>query len=175
MKKFIVIILLILTGCVQKKEMYKYSYQKVENEIKNIEQKVTPATQTFENSVRNESLNSDIVEISEKMFITHINDIYYNFNDYENKTIIVEGMFTYLSGLNGNKAPAVYRNGPGCCGNDGWGGFLLEYNGEFPLENDWIKVSGKPKLVINGNYRDLFLVVESIEVKEERGAEYVEQ
>ena len=41
----------------------------------------------------NPNPDSDILEISEKMFLTQINDIYYNFDEYKDKTIIVEGMY----------------------------------------------------------------------------------
>ena len=85
------------------------------------------------------SSDSDILEIGEKMFLTQINDIYFNFDDYKDKTIVVEGIYALFYSWDGNETtPVVYRNGPGCCGNDGWGGFLLKYDGNFPNENDWI-------------------------------------
>lgn len=118
----------------------------------------------------------DILEIKENLFITQINDIYFNFESYKDKTIIVEGMFTYfVSYFDDAKCPAVYRLGPGCCGNDGWGGFLLDYNGKYPSENDWIRVTGKPYIKETNGFADLYLKVLSIEVKSERGAEFVRQ
>ena len=118
----------------------------------------------------------DILEIKENFFITQINDIYFNFESYAKKTIVVEGMFTYfVSYFDDSKVPAVYRLGPGCCGNDGWGGFLLDYSGKFPEENEWIRVTGKPYIKETNGFADLYLKVLSIEVKSERGAEFVRQ
>lgn len=115
--------------------------------------------------------------IGEKLFITQINDMYYNIETYQEKTVIIEGMYTlfkdeetYPDGV-----PLIFRYGPGCCTNDGWGGFFLNYGGEMPKENDWIRVTGKPKIVINGYYHDLYLDVERIEVLAQRGAETVTQ
>ncbi len=123
-----------------------------------------------------EETDSDVLEIKEKMFLTQINDIYYNFDSYQDKTIIVEGMYTLLYSWDGSKRiPGVYRKGPGCCGNDGWGGFFLNYDGTLPEENDWIRVTGTPELVVEEGFTLLYLHVASIEVKEERGAEFVMQ
>lgn len=119
---------------------------------------------------------SDVLKIGEKMFLTQINDIYFNFDTYKDKTIVVEGMYALLYSMNGDeRIPAVYRRGPGCCGNDGWGGFLLKYDGDFPEENEWICVTGTPELEKDGYFVNLYLNVSSIEVKEERGAEFVVQ
>lgn len=123
-----------------------------------------------------ESTEGDVLEIGEKMFLTQINDMYYNFDNYKDKTVIVEGMYALFYSWDGSAtAPVVYRRGPGCCGNDGWGGFLLKYDGEYPNENDWIRVTGTPELVEEGYYLNLYLNVTSLEVKTERGAEFVAQ
>ena len=85
-------------------------------------------------------------------------------------------MYAPFYSRDGSKtAPVVYRRGPGCCGNDGWGGFLLKYDGEYPNENDWIRVTGTPELIEEGDYLNLYLHVTSLEVKVERGAEFVIQ
>ncbi len=115
------------------------------------------------------------IEIKEKLFLTQINDIYFNFENYKEKTIIVEGMFTFLESYDGDlKFPAVYRRGPGCCGNDGWGGFMLDFKGKYPKEDDWIRVVGKPFIREENGYEDLYLKVSSLEIKTERGAEFVQ-
>ncbi len=120
--------------------------------------------------------SSQVLEIGEKMFLSQINDIYFNFDDYKDKTIVVEGMYSLLTSWDGGETcPSVYRRGPGCCGNDGWGGFLLRYDGELPQENDWIRVVGTPKLEQDGFFSNLYLEVSSIELKTERGAEFVLQ
>lgn len=177
MKKLLLCILLLLVGCSEKPvKLYKYSYQKQENtEVKNDEPKLVLSKDSFHADKRAELLKEDVVEIKEKLFLTQINDIYYNFEDYQDKTILVEGMFTQLVNLKGDRKPAIYRLGPGCCGNDGWGGFLLKYDGPYPNDNDWIRVIGKVELVEKERFKDLYIQVESIEVTEERGAEYVSQ
>lgn len=118
-----------------------------------------------------------VFNIREKMFLTQINDIYFNFEQYKDYTIVVEGMYGPFTSFDGTTViPAVYRRGPGCCGNDGWGGFMLNYDGEFPEENAWVKVTGKPlKVKVDDVMYLLYLNVESIEVLEERGAEFVLQ
>lgn len=121
---------------------------------------------------------ADVLEIKEKMFLTQITDIFCNFDDYKDKTIVVEGMFDnmYINWDQTETAPAVYRNGPGCCGNDGWGGFLLLCDGPYPEVNDWVRVTGTPELITSEDgYDDLYLKVQSLEVKKERGAEFVSQ
>lgn len=124
-----------------------------------------------------DSKSKDIIEINEKVFITQINDIYYNFDDYKDKTIVVEGMYSvFESMLSDETSPVVYRNGPGCCNNDGWAGFLLKYDGKEPKENDWIRVMGTPSLeTTEEGYTNLFLNVSDLEVLDERGAELVGQ
>ena len=136
-------------------------------------QKSEPTHSTNDSGVETAS---DVLEIGEKMFLTRINDMYFNFDTYKDKTIVVEGMYALLYSTNGEeRIPAVYRRGPGCCGNDGWGGFLLKYDGDLPEENEWICVTGTPELEKDGYFMNLYLNVSSIEVKEERGAEFVVQ
>lgn len=131
------------------------------------------ATQTSEQT---EAASGKVLDISENMFLTQINDIYLNIEQYEDTTIKVEGMYGVLvSNETSEEFGVVYRNGPGCCGNDGWGGFFLNYDGELPQEDEWIEVIGTPELVHNGVYADLYLNVTSLQVKQERGAEFVEK
>lgn len=133
-----------------------------------------PRNQEYVPEPQIEIPEGDILEIKEKMFITQINDIYFNFESYKDKTIIVEGMFTYLASyLDDSKFPAVYRLGPGCCGNDGWGGFMLDWNGKYPELEEWIRVVGKPVIKQYKGYQDLYLKVLSLEVKQERGKSFV--
>lgn len=127
-------------------------------------------------NIKNERAK-DIIEINEKVFITQINDIYYNFDDYKDKTIVVEGMYSiFESAISDETMPVVYRNGPGCCNNDGWAGFLLKYDGELPKENDWIRVQGKPELEkTKEGYVNLYLIVDSLDILDTRGKEDVMQ
>lgn len=143
-------------------------------------QNSTEPSQSAEETLTDNSslvaVDSNVLEIGEKMFLAQIDDIYFNFDEYKDKTIVVEGMYTLFHSFDGEETvPAVYRRGPGCCGNDGWGGFLLKYDGEPLNENDWVRVTGTPELVVEKYYINLFLNVSNIEVKTERGAEFVTQ
>lgn len=122
----------------------------------------------------------DVVNITEKMYVSYINDIYYNADDYLGKTIKLEGMF-----LSENYPPDdmkyhhyVFRTGPGCCGNDGaMCGFEVTYDGELPKNNDWVEAVGV--LTSYKNEKDgmeyLFLKLDQLKVLDTRGAETVYQ
>lgn len=116
----------------------------------------------------------NVLIIGEKMYLTQINDIFMNFENYKNRIVVVEGVYTLFYNDDGVKnIPAVYRRGPGCCGNDGWGGFLLKYDGKLPRDNDWIRVTGTPEIVDKGAFQDLYLNVSEIKILKKRGAEFV--
>ncbi len=122
---------------------------------------------------------ADTIHIDEKLYLTQINDIFMNLSDYEGKTIVVEGMFAELySAEEDNTLPAVFRFGPGCCGNDGWGGFLLNYDDfkTMPKEGDWMRITGTPYIEeTEGGFRNLFLNVSNVELGIEKGLETVYQ
>lgn len=125
--------------------------------------------------VKKPSADANEVVITENFFITQINDIFYNIDDYKGKTIVVEGMFSMFPNANGELViPTVFRFGPGCCSNDGWGGFMLNYNGPFPEAEEWIEVKGTPYIQEDDLFINLYLDVTSFKVKKERGAEYVD-
>jgi len=117
----------------------------------------------------------DVINITEKMYVTYINEIYTNTSDYIGKTIKIEGMFdAYLDESNGTTYYYVYRTGPGCCGNDGaMCGFEFTYNGKMPNEKDWIEVIGKLRQYTENGNSYLTLDAQSLTVKNERGAETV--
>ena len=66
----------------------------------------------------------------------------------------------------------VYRFGPGCCENDGWGGFFLN-DGEGPEENEWIEVQGTPRIVQGSCAKWLYLKIIRLTMNEERRVETV--
>ncbi len=119
--------------------------------------------------------SEEVFEIREKFFINQINDIFFSIEEYEDKVVGLEGMYSVFTTEDGNSStPVVYRNGPGCCDNDTWAGFLLNYDGDVkPKENDWIRVEGIPEVVVDGVYQELYLNVTKMEILETRGAEYV--
>ena len=117
----------------------------------------------------------DVVNITEKMFVTYINEIYVNTQDYIGKTIKIEGMYT-AEEYNGNTYCYVYRKGPGCCGNDGsMCGFEFTYNGDMPEDNDWIEVIGTLRTYDEDGRTFLTLDAVKVTVMAKRGAETVVQ
>ncbi len=119
--------------------------------------------------------NSDVIELTEEMYVTYINEIYTNFDDYIGRTIKLQGMFAseYYE-PNQTTYDYVYRVGPGCCGNDGsMCGFEFSWNGEMPEENDWIEVIGTlDKYDLEGQTY-LTLKAQSVTEMSDRGAENV--
>ena len=63
----------------------------------------------------------------------------------------------------------MYRKAPCCYGNDSCGSFFLKYDVELQKDNDWVKVTGTPKMINNGYYDKLYLEVTNIEVLEKCG------
>ncbi|MDY5730380.1 MAG: hypothetical protein SPL05_02415 [Eubacteriales bacterium] len=120
----------------------------------------------------------EVLDIREKMFLTQIYDIYFNYEEYKQKPIALEGMFDKVGNIVGveDNRNMVYRRSPGCCGNDGFDGFVINYNGDLPKENDWVKVYG---IVCMGSETDpiqgIYLDVVGIEVLPTRGEEFVAQ
>ncbi len=113
------------------------------------------------------------IELTENMYVTYINEIYTNYEDYIGRTIKLEGMFTseYYEPSD-TTYEYVYRVGPGCCGNDGsMCGFEFTWDGDMPSDNDWIEVTGVlDKYDLEGQTY-LTLRAQSVNVKAERGAE----
>lgn len=118
-----------------------------------------------------------VINITEKMYVTWINEIYTNATDYVGQTVTLEGMYsTYTEESTDTVYHYVYRVGPGCCGNDGsMCGFEFTYDGEMPKENDWIKLTGVVDVYEEDGYKYLALRAAEIEVKSERGQETVFQ
>lgn len=122
------------------------------------------------------------VSIGEKNFLTRINYIYNNIDSFANSTIVVEGMYGIYTSWDGTfEFPMVYRNGPGCCGDDQYGGFYMVNIPQEQFElNDWIEVKGTPFLYEHKDSENevtnyLFLLVSSIEKRptKDRKAEMV--
>ncbi len=88
----------------------------------------------------------DVLEITDNYFIEQTNDIYYNTDEYLDKTIKIAGLiYTYEDYNTGDTYYAVVRNTPGCCGNDGLAGLDIRYDGEYPKENAWVEIEGTLK------------------------------
>ena len=119
------------------------------------------------------SLAKEIV-IHDKLFIATLNDIYTNIDDYGDILVTFEGNLVRGSfddpDFAGTEYPFVYRLGPGCCYNDLYAGMYLEYDGNIPPDDTWVKVSGKPFYFEHNGFTELFLKVESLEIMEKKGS-----
>ena len=103
------------------------------------------ATEISNNNQLSEK-NGEVLEITDNYFIEQTNDIFYNTDDYLDKTIKIAGLiYTYEDYNTGNTYYAVVRNTPGCCGNDGLAGLDIRYDGEYPKENAWVEIEGTIK------------------------------
>lgn len=127
-------------------------------------------------SESNSSKNNTIM-ITEKMYVTWINEIYTNTNAYVNKIINLEGMFSsYFDKESKTMHYFVYRVGPGCCGNDGaMCGFEFTGNVSALNEKDWINVTGILETYMHDGVSYLRLKDCSVQKKSERGQEVVAQ
>jgi len=119
----------------------------------------------------------DVVEIKEKMFISQVNDVYLNPEDYLGKTIKLEGLFKMEQGY--DKAYCfVLRYGPGCCGNDGNIGFEVAWDNnkkkQYPGVDSWVEATGElKKYEEDGDMEFLYLDLVSLNVLDKRGAETI--
>ena len=110
------------------------------------------------------ALTPEIV-FQEATYVTLINDVYNNPDNYLGKVIQIDGMFTSedFTEQGGKIYYYVYRQGPGCCGNDGsMCGFEFttadgKYPDYVPKEGDdfaahpWIKVTGTLSSYMEGD------------------------
>lgn len=131
-------------------------------------------TQAIHNSADMSQSDGSLIEIREKMFVAQTNEIYVNYQLYLGKTITYEGIFLAPE-YDGSTFYQVIRYGPGCCGNDANAGFEISWDGEYPQDDDWVKVTGVLDKYEDGGFEYLILNLSSIEVLETRGEEYVTQ
>jgi hypothetical protein len=143
------------------------------------EQASPPADGAAPPALRSGAPETAPLEIKEKMFIAQTNDIYLNAGDYLGRTIKLEGLFktTHYEDMDRNYC-FVLRYGPGCCGNDGSAGFEVAWETpekDYPAEDEWVEAVGVLKNYEEDGYPYLYLVLSSLTVKQERGAEFVSQ
>jgi hypothetical protein len=123
--------------------------------------------------------NKGMIDIKEKMFLSQVNDVYLNANDYLGKTIKLEGIFKIDQGY--EKAYYfVIRYGPGCCGYDGNAGFEVKWaKGKaqpYPPVDSWVEAAGELKSYEEDGFMQyLYLDLSSLKVLNKRGAEFVKQ
>ena len=124
--------------------------------------------------------NKDYVEITEKMFIAQVNDVYLNAGDYMGKTIKLEGIFK-TEQYYGVPEPYcfVIRYGPGCCGMDGNSGFEVKWEADqikpYPDVESWVEAIGVLKTYEEDGFDYMYLELASLNTLSVRGAETVLQ
>jgi hypothetical protein len=122
-----------------------------------------------------------VIEISEKMFIANVNDVYLNPDDYLGKNIRLEGIYTEEYYGDADKPYCfVLRYGPGCCGGDQNAGFEVfadsnNPNLDKPKGNDWVEAQGVLGVYEEDGCNYLSLRLTSLKIKQDRGAERVYQ
>lgn len=169
---------LIMTGCrVHNGIEDKQSNQLAESTGVDIVEEDMETVGEDESSLKSENTNEDVIEITEKMYVTYVNEVYTNTEAYEGKKIKLEGMFTSAYDESTKQTYYfVYRTGPGCCNNDGsMCGFEFTTTDTIPVENDWIEVVGTLESYEENGYTYLNLKDASVTIKEERGQEVVYQ
>jgi len=125
-------------------------------------------------AVTGESGETEIFEIREKMFIQQCNDINFNVDEYVGKTVRLEGMYRAYRFTNDSGEVVmhyVYRNTPGCCGDDGMAGFMVvPEDCPIPENNAWVEAIGKVEVTGIGLP---VLRLSSLKVMDERGTAFV--
>jgi uncharacterized membrane protein YcgQ (UPF0703/DUF1980 family) len=121
--------------------------------------------------------DSNIFEIREKMFIEQCNDIYLNPDDYQGRTIKLEGIYEEENEEGSVTARYVIRYGPGCCGNDGMAGFEVVFDdapAPAPQRGDWVEAIGAiQRLKDTDELEYVVLKLSQLKVMDVRGAEFV--
>jgi len=130
-----------------------------------------------ENGTENTNKAESVIEIKEKMFIQQLDDIFVNLKQYEGKTVKLQGfMYNFNDEFDGNTYHYVIRKTPGCCGDDGTAGLEIEWNKEYPADNEWVEAEGIIKSVNeNGMGEVPVLELTRLDVMQERGADFVTQ
>ena len=114
------------------------------------------------------NLDKPDIVVGDKHYATQINDWYMNFQDYEGKTVSIDGYYMNFGGYT-----LVGRMGPSCpyC----TGGYVnFEFKTDLDLsklksEESWIRVKGilrKGKYSISKDVSQLIYYIEALEVEE---------
>lgn len=169
MKKFILFIILSLTII---------SCNRVDNRDRDINKKIDASIEK-EKKENTEKLNKEKEEkihfIREKLFITQINQIYLNIDEFLGKVIELEGFIdTQINNTTGKEEKFVMRLGPGCCAFDEFAGFVIKWDKDFPVDKQWVRLKGVLEQEGEGKTRQIYLRILEIEEKDEMGKIRVE-
>jgi uncharacterized membrane protein YcgQ (UPF0703/DUF1980 family) len=124
---------------------------------------------------RNNTENN-IIEISERMFSTHVSSIYMNVSNYLGKTIRLEGIFG-TDQIDTGMFYYVFRYSQDDCCGGGMSGFEVRWAPDqvryFPPQNSWVEATGVLREYRRASNRFVYLELSSLTVLNRRGAEYV--
>jgi uncharacterized membrane protein YcgQ (UPF0703/DUF1980 family) len=170
--KHIALLFIIAAACtiapvLVKKARKSAAITPVPKEVQSIQKEDTQTEQIPDTNSRH------VITMTDQFYVTYINDVYMNTDDYIGKTFRLQGAYTHYTydfGEGKHTVDYVYRNGPGCCGNDGaMCGFEFLWKGPLPKENDWIEVTGVLKPYVDKNITFLRLTASSVKVMPVRG------
>lgn len=128
----------------------------------------------------NETAEDKRVYITDDLYELWINQIYMDPKEYEGATIRLEGMYTnYYSKAENKNMNMVYRVVSGGAMLDGHThddddehilqddmyGFVFDYDGDMPKDNDWIEVEGILEIYESNGEKYLKLKASSVAVK----------
>ena len=124
---------------------------------------------------RGTAADNDVIEIKEKMFISQVNDVYLNVDEYLGKAIKIEGLFVQEGPYH-----FVLRYGPGCCGSDGNVGFEVAWaeskKTPYPRQDSWVQAIGVLRSYTEeGSYQYYYLDLSSLNEVDKQGSEFVLQ
>lgn len=127
----------------------------------------TTSNKTAKNT---DNSSKDKLILEDNYFITQLNDIYYNIEDYIGRKIEIQGFPMSYQGYK-----FVGRYGPGCCTGDVYAYIEYEYNEDLSLtdEKDWLKVIGTIQQGNDGTSDYLYIRATSVEKMIQRGKDTV--
>lgn len=173
----ILVTTLLIAGCSSKNKVIEPQQQSSEqNTEKTSDDSKTLVDQVMENALKDSLKNAegDEVILKDKLFIAQCNDIYLNPDEYMDKVIKWEGIYTEATNPVTNETyKFIIRYGPGCCGNDGTAGFEILYDGELPKKNDWVEAAGKIEMVEEDGNEFVAVRISELTVLDVRGQEFV--
>lgn len=141
----------------------------VKNNIENVN--IYNELESIENKNSEKNTSKIDIKLTDNFFNGMINEIFINYNDYNNKTISYEGFVYY----NEEGKLGILRKYY-CCGVDAsLVGFECEIEGIKPDNNSWVKIEGIIKLKEYGDETIPYVKITDLELKKERGEETVYQ
>ncbi len=174
----ILIIMILFTGCSKENKTEKQTNETFEQngETNKADNSKTLTEQVMDNELKSSLKNAegDEIILKDKLFISQCNDIYLNPDEYMDKTIRWEGIYTESTNPETDEVyKFVIRYGPGCCGNDGTAGFEILYEGESPKLNDWVEAVGKIEMIEENKSQFVAIRLSELKVLDVRGQEFV--